>query len=298
LLDSDIQVTGVVTNPDKPSGRGMKEHAPPVKELALEAGLDVYQPKSARAPEVQEWLEGQAPDVAPVVAYGKILPADLLAVPGLGFVNVHFSLLPLYRGAAPVQRAVMEGATETGISIMVLTAGMDEGPVLAMEKVPIGPDETAGELGERLAERGGPLLVEALKGYASGDLKPVEQDHERATYAAKITDEEAQIDWSRPAREIHDHVRGVSPQPGAWTTFRGERLKVHRTKVPGNDDPAPALGRLEPGEVRTWGKRGVPVVGTADGLLELAEVQMATKKRMDAADAFRGVRPEENERFG
>ena len=243
--------------------------------------MEVLQPTSARAPELHERLNLIGPDVATVVAYGKILPAPLLRVPRLGFVNLHFSLLPAYRGAAPVQRALMDGVEETGVTIMVLTEGMDEGPILAASATPVGPEETAGSLGSRLAHEGAGLLVETLEGYASGSIEPVPQDHEAATYAAKITGEEARIEWAAPAARIHDHVRGLNPAPGAWTTWRGERLKVLATRQGRSGGGRP--GELVPGSDL--------VVQTGYGALELIEVQPAGKRRMGGADLARGLRP-------
>lgn len=287
LLASDFEVVAAVTNPDKPAGRGMELQAPPVKQKALEAGIEVFQPEKARAPEVADWLRARAPDVCVVVAYGKILPGELLGVPRLGFVNVHFSVLPAYRGAAPVQRALMDGVEETGVSIMVLSEGMDEGPVLAVERTPVGEDETAGELGGRLAALGAPLLVAALEGYARGDLVPREQDDGRATYAPKITPEEARLEWKQPARRIRDHVRGLNPMPGAWTTLRGRRVKVLRA-VPRDAD-------LEPGALRAVGDE--LLAGAGDAAIALLEVRPEGKRAMAGAEFARGLRLRDGEAF-
>jgi methionyl-tRNA formyltransferase len=267
----------------------MDVQASPVKRIALDAGLEVQQPDRARYPELAAWLSTTNADVATVVAYGKILPAELLAIPPHGFVNVHFSVLPLYRGAAPVQRAVMEGRDETGVSIMVLTEGMDEGPVLAVERVPIDDDETAGEIGEKLALIGAPLLVDALAGYVSGSLHPVEQDHSAATYAPKITTDEARIDWSAAAKSITDLVRGLNPAPGAWTTLRDQRVKIHSVR------DAPGAPALAPGVLDAPG--GPLLAGTGDGPLELVEVQMAGKKKMTGEELARGLRMTAGESF-
>jgi methionyl-tRNA formyltransferase len=281
LIESSIDVVGVVTNPDRPSGRGMKLTASPVKVAAAAAGLEVVQPAKARDPELADWLRGREADVATVVAYGKILPGDLLAVPPQGFVNVHFSLLPEYRGAAPVQRAVMEGRSETGVSIMRLTEGMDEGPVFANETLKIEPAETAGQVGDRLAAVGAALLIKTLLAIDSGDAVAVAQDHERATYAPKITDEEGEIDWSASSESIRDLVRGLNPAPGAWTTFEGKRLKIHAT--------APSAATSAAGEMKLDGS--ALVAGTGSGSLELVEVQPAGKRRMTGAEFARGLRP-------
>lgn len=279
----------MVTNPDRPAGRGMELKPSPVKEAALEAGLDVMQPEKARDPSLAEWLRASGADVATVVAYGKILPESLLEIPSLGFVNVHFSLLPAYRGAAPVQRALIDGVAETGVSIMVLTAGMDEGPVIATETLAVGEDDSAGEVGEALSTLGAGLLVRALRGYADGSMRPVEQDHASATYAGKITPEDARIDWSLPSTRIRDLVRGCNPIPGAWTVLDGRRLKVHRVR------PVPEMDTLAP---------GAPLVtdslfaGTADVPVELVEVQMEGRKRMTGTELARGLRLDPDARLG
>jgi methionyl-tRNA formyltransferase len=280
LLESPADVAAVVTNPDRPSGRGMELTEPPVKLAAAEAGIRVLQPAKARDPEFHDAIAALDPDVAVVVAYGKILPGSLLDIPPLGFVNVHFSLLPEYRGAAPVQRAIMDGVEKTGVSIMVLTEGMDEGPVLATETVEVGDDDTAGAVGDRLADMGGRLLVTTLGAYASGHLTPVPQDDGRATYAPKVATEEARIDWNQPASRIHNLVRGLNPAPGAWTTLRGDRLKVFATRRGSPSGVAPGGLRAD----------GGLIAGTSDGGLELVDVQLAGKRRMGGGELARGLR--------
>jgi methionyl-tRNA formyltransferase len=267
----------------------MEDKPTPVKAVAQTAGLEVLQPESARAPDLAERLMSIAPDVAVVVAYGKILPQTLLDIVPHGFVNLHFSLLPAYRGAAPVQRAIMDGLDATGVTVMILTAGMDEGPVLSRVEVGIDDDDTAGTLGARLAEIGGGLLVETLPRYVSGELTPVEQDHAAATYAPKVTPEEAQIDWSRAAREVRDFVRGLNPAPGAWTMLRGDRLKVHWVELVAVDEP------LDPGAMRVADEL---IVGTGDGAVALIDVQPSGKRRMSGADLARGLRVVPGERVG
>jgi methionyl-tRNA formyltransferase len=295
MLDpnSGIEVVAVVTNPDKPAGRGMKLKHSPVKEAAVAAGIEVHQPANAKDPNLAWVVKQSEAEVAVVVAYGKILPADLLAVPPLGFVNVHFSLLPEYRGAAPVQRAIIDGKPETGVSIMVLTEGMDEGPVLAMEREAVSQDDTAGAVGERLARVGADLLVKTLPSYVSGELTPVEQDHDAASYAPKISDDEARVDWTKPAAAIHDLVRGSNPAPGAWTTFRDARLKIHSSRPADPSKPA-EVSDLEPGALAVDGEH--LYAGTGEGILELAEVQPATRKRMPGVAFARGSRMQAGER--
>lgn len=259
----------------------------PVKEAAVAAGLEISQPEKARDPALAEWLLATGADVATVVAYGKILPASLLKIPRLGFVNVHFSLLPLYRGAAPVQQALIEGRAETGVSIMVLTEGMDEGPVIATESLPVGEDETAGEVGERLSEIGATLLVSALSSYADGSLQPVEQDHSQATYAGKIAPEDARINWAKPTKQIRDLVRGCNPVPGAWTTLGGKRVKVHRVRPTATRDLAPGAALADDSIY----------AGAGDGAVELIEVQMEGRRRMDGTELARGLRLDPDARF-
>ena len=280
-MQGDFDLTAVVTNPDRPAGRGYEMQASPIKEAALAHGLPVWQPAKARDPEFQQQLQQAEPDVCVVVAYGKILPGSLLVVPRFGFVNVHFSLLPEYRGAAPVQRAVMDGRDETGVSIMVLTEGMDEGPVLATRAEKIADDDTAGSVGERLAVTGAELLTDTLAAYLAGDLQPKEQDHEKATYAPKLSTEEAQIDWTESAQQIRDKVRGLQPTPGAWTTLDGARLKIHQV-VPSQS------ASLAPGRVRVDAENFL--VGTGAGDLVIAEAQMAGKRRMPGIEVARGLR--------
>ena len=286
LVRGPIEVVGVVTNPDRPAGRGLEPRPPPVKVSALAANLDVVQPGKARDPDLEAWLREREPDVGTVVAYGRILPGSLLEVPRLGFVNVHFSLLPQYRGAAPVQRAILDGLDRTGVSIMVLTEGMDEGPILARSELAIGEDETAGELGDRLAQLGASLLVDALEGYGSGSLLPREQDHDRASYAPKVSADEARVRWSNRAREIKDLVRGLNPAPGAWTTFRGKRVKLHRVR-------AVSGTALAPGEIEPSGERAE----AGEGAVELVEVQLEGRRVMSGAELARGLRVTPGERF-
>jgi methionyl-tRNA formyltransferase len=265
----------------------MELRSSPVKEAALKAGLDVLQPRSARTEEFHGQVAVLEPDVAVVVAYGKILPGALLEIPLNGFVNLHFSLLPEYRGAAPVQRALMDGREETGTSVIVLTEGMDEGPVLASEATKIEPLETAGELGRRLALSGSHLLGETLPAYVSGDLGPEPQDDARATYAPKITTEDARIDWTDPAPTIANLVRGLNPDPAAWTTFRGNRVRVLRAQPEDRTD-------LAPGELEAAGDL---VAGTGAGAVRFLQLQMPGKRPMEGREVARGLRLEAGERF-
>jgi methionyl-tRNA formyltransferase len=278
-------VAAVVCQPDKPAGRGLTLTPPAVKVRALELGLTVQQPTKLRTGEVATWLRALAPDVALVVAYGRILPRDLLDAPRLGCVNVHASLLPKYRGAAPITWAVVRGERETGVTLMQLDEGMDTGPTFARAATPIGPDETAGELGVRLAQLGADAVRQWLPGYVAGQSVLEPQDGQLATAAPVLEKDHGRIDWSRPAAQVHDHVRGMSPWPGAFTTARGKTLKVHATRAL---EARGAAG--PPGRVLIADKTGVIVVCGA-GAVELVTVQPEGKRAMRATDwvAGRGV---------
>jgi methionyl-tRNA formyltransferase len=281
FLDApDVEVAAVVTNPDRPSGRGHKLHAPPVKVAAGQAGVPVWQP--ARAREVLDDLRALQVDACAVVAYGSLLPPDVLAAGGAGFVNLHFSVLPAWRGAAPVQHSILAGDDESGVTCFVLEEGMDTGPVLLAERTPIGPDETAGELTARLAALGAPVLLAAVRGLVEGTIAPQPQDLEQATYAPKITPDDARLDWTADAEGLARAVRAFNPAPGAHTTFRGERLKVHRAVPVDQADGEPGTVHLVDGSL---------VVACGDGGLRLDEVQPAGKPRMAGAAFVNGYRP-------
>jgi methionyl-tRNA formyltransferase len=271
-------VVAVVCQPDKPAGRGLTVTPPPVKVRALERGWPVVQPTKLRTGEFGAWAREQRADVALVVAYGRILPRDVLDAPRLGCVNVHASLLPLYRGAAPITWAVVHGETETGVTLMKLDEGMDTGPTFARAATPVDPDETAGELGERLARIGADAVREWLPRYVAGDVMLAAQDGARATLAPMLEKEHGRIDWAQPARRVHDHVRGMSPWPGATTTARGKILKVHATRVVGGTAPG-----ASPGRVVVADKSRV-MVACGEGCVELASVQPEGKRAMKGAE--------------
>jgi methionyl-tRNA formyltransferase len=282
LADPRIEVPLVVTNPDRPRGRGHELTPPPVKEAAVRADVPVAQP--ARAAEVAERLSSLRIDACAVVAYGQILRKSLLAVPRHGFVNLHFSLLPAWRGAAPVQATILHGDRLTGVTCFVLDEGMDTGPVLLTRSTKVGPTETAGELTSRLATLGAPLLVEAMVGLVDGTLEPVPQDDAAATYAAKISPRDAILDWSAAAEHLERCVRAYQPVPGAHTTLAGDRLKVHAARV--------VPGRGEPGTIVVIDDRtGAPVVACGREALRLDEVQPAGKRRMSGAAFVNGYQP-------
>ena len=277
------QVVGVITQPDRPAGRGRRLAPSPVKQVALERGLSLSQPHSLRTPEAVAQLSAWKPDVIVVAAFGQILPQDVLGLPPHGCLNVHGSLLPRWRGAAPVAAAILAGDEVTGVTIMQMDAGLDTGPVLAQREETILPDDTQATLEERLAYLGAELLVETLSAYLAGNLLPRPQPEEGATYAGQLRKEDGLLDWSRPAVELDRQVRAFTPWPGAFTTWRGQRLKVLRVV------PLPEWhGDAPPGTVIVLAD-GV-VVATGEGALRLEEVQLAGKRPMDIAPFLRGQR--------
>lgn len=274
----------VVSQPDKPAGRGGQMHAPAVKVAAQELGLPIIQPKSARTGELEQALRASGAELAVVVAYGKILPKAVLEALPRGCINVHGSLLPKYRGAAPVQWSVIDGEAETGVCIMQLDEGMDTGPVLLERRTPIDPDETSGELLARLAPIGAEALLDAIDGLAAGTLAPISQDHTRATHAAMLTKADGAIDFAQPARAVAARIRGVDPWPGAQATLRGQTIKLFRAR------PADAGAGGAPGTVVAVDAAGAHVA-TADGIVVIRELQAPGRKRMAAQQfaAGRGI---------
>jgi methionyl-tRNA formyltransferase len=290
LLASDHEVVAVLTRPDAPSGRGRRLSRSPVAERADAAGIPVLQPRSPREPEFLNRLAELTVDAAPVVAYGALMPPAALDVPAHGWVNLHFSLLPAWRGAAPVQHAIMAGDEVTGASTFRLEAGLDTGPVFGTVTEVIGPRDTAGDLLGRLAVSGADLLVATLDGIAAGTLEARPQPAEGVSLAPRIEPADARVDWALPAHVVDRRIRGVTPAPGAWTTWRGDRLRL------GPVDPAPDAGPLEPGELRV--DRGEVLAGTGNGAVRLGDVQPAGKRLLAAADWARGARPALGERVG
>ncbi|MEU5537808.1 methionyl-tRNA formyltransferase [Streptomyces sp. NPDC020362] len=284
------EVAAVVTRPDAPAGRGRRLVASPVAERAEEAGIEVLKPLKPRDPEFLERLTEIAPDCCPVVAYGALLPRAALDIPAHGWVNLHFSLLPAWRGAAPVQHAVMAGDEITGAATFLIEEGLDSGPVYGTVTEEIRPTDTSGDLLTRLAFAGAGLLAATMDGIEEGTLKAVPQAAEGITLAPKITVEDAQVHWATPALRVDRVVRGCTPAPGAWTTFRGERLKLIQVT------PVPERTDLAPGQM-VVGKNSVHV-GSGSYAVELLWVQAQGKKPMRAADWARGVRIAEGERLG
>jgi methionyl-tRNA formyltransferase len=290
LLDSPRhEVLAVLTRPPAPAGRGRRTTQSPVAELAAQAALPVLSPRRRSEPEFLEQLTALAPDCCPVVAYGALIPPPVLGIPPHGWVNLHFSLLPAWRGAAPVQHALLHGDEVTGASTFRLEAGLDTGPVFGVVTEPVRPTDTAGELLERLSHSGAQLLLATLDGIEDGTVLPVPQSADGVSFAPKLTVEDVRIDWTAPGRHVERLVRAATPNPGAWTTFRDERLKIAPIRLRGAND-------LAPGEVRA-DKSGV-AVGTGTLAVELGEVQPPGKRLMAAADWARGARIADGERLG
>ena len=280
IAASTHELVAVVTRPDAPTGRGRRIAASPVADAAAELGVPTLKPEHPRDPAFQDELRALAPDVCPVVAYGALLPQSALDIPVHGWVNLHFSLLPAWRGAAPVQRAIWAGDDVTGTTTFRIVQELDAGPTYGLMTETIRPQDTAGDLLGRLAEGGAGLLVATLDGIADGSLVEQPQSPDDVTLAPKITVDDARVDWARPAAAIDRQVRACTPAPGAWTTYAGERVKLGPL--------TPADGQLPPGEV-VAGKNAV-VVGTGTAALKLGDVQAVGRRPMPAADWARGLR--------
>jgi len=290
IVAAGHEVAAVLTQPDRPRGRGQHPAASPVKETAARLGLTVYQPERVRRPEAVEYLRGLGCEAMVVVGYGQIIPQSVIDLAPLGIINVHASLLPKYRGAGPIQWAIVRGETHTGVTTMRINAGLDTGDMLLKAETEIGPDETAVELGQRLSVMGARLLAETLERLQSGRIVPEPQDDSQATLAPLLKKEDGVIDWSQPVQAIHNRVRGFQPWPGAQTRFRGTPLHVWKTRVAGQgsaDGVPGAVAGVRPTTVRC-----------GDGLLELVEVQLEGRKRISAGDFANGQRLKENEVLG
>jgi len=279
LIESGVDLRAVYTQPDRPKGRGNQMAPPPVKILAQRLGIPVRQPLKLRDPAVVAELKELSPDLIVVVAYGQILPGSVLEIPRYGCINVHASLLPRYRGAAPINKAVADGEEVTGVTTMLMDAGLDTGDMLIRHSTPIGFEETAGELYDRLALLGREAMEETLARLCSGTLEPEPQDDAISCYAPMLKKEDGRIDWNKSAGEIHNLVRGLDPWPGAYTYLGEELLKVART--------LPESGEGEPGTVLSVGPEGVRIA-CGEGILRVRELQLPGKRRLPAADFIRG----------
>jgi methionyl-tRNA formyltransferase len=290
LAQPGARIEAVVTQPDRPRGRGGKLAPSPVKEVALDGGIPIFQPQKARSDEAYDFFRRMAPDVVVIVAYGQIIPPRLLAIPRFGWINLHASLLPKYRGAAPINWAIVNGETQTGLTTMRIDAGLDTGDMLMRLEIAIGADETAPELAIRMAAAGAPLIVETLDRLERGDITPQPQEHLQTSLAPILKKEDGKIDWSLPAGEIYARIRGFAPWPGAFTTFRGQLCHVWGR---------PAVVDLPP---KTPGAliehNGKLYVQCAGNFLNLESVQLEGRKRIPARDFANGARLKPHEGFG
>jgi methionyl-tRNA formyltransferase len=278
LLIQHNNVLGVVSQPDRPAGRSRQVQMSPVKQLVLDAGIPVFQPEKIRRPEAVEELKQWSPDVYVVAAFGQILPQTILDIPPHGSVNIHASLLPRWRGAAPIQAAIRAGDEETGITIMKMDAGLDTGPILRQRAISIAPDETGQSLHDKLAALGGELLIETLPGYLSGEIQPQPQDDALATFAPRIQKEEGHVVWTQPAAAIERTVRAFMPWPGTYSFWNGKQVKIHSGDI---SDGSAEAGRV----IEAWGR---VAVGTGDGLFFPTRVQLEGRSAVSIEDFARG----------
>jgi methionyl-tRNA formyltransferase len=288
----EFSIEAVITQPDRPRGRGQHVSHSPLKGAALEIGLRIEQPETIKSDSAQELLKRIAPDAVVIIAYGQIIPARLLTIPRLGWMNLHASLLPRYRGAAPIHWAIARGETVTGLTTMQIDAGMDTGPTLLRHEIRIGPDETAPELSDRMSKIGADLIVDSLLQFDRGEISPTPQDDRLATYAPMLKKEDGRIDWKRTAPEIYNRMRGFSPWPGSYSTFRGQTCHLWgRAESRGG-----AAGYIEPGAIVASSKEILVACGGGT-CLRLESVQVEGRKKISASDFANGARLDPNDQF-
>ncbi len=295
LLKAGYGIVTVVTQPDRPKGRSLKPTPPPLKEFALRHGIPVFQPETLRSDEVRREISLLKPDIIVVVAYGEIIPNWLIELPRYGCVNVHASLLPRYRGAAPIQRAILDGCTMTGITTMLMDQGLDTGDILLQSAIPISPDDTSGSLEDKLSKLGAELLLSTIEGLSKGAITPIKQNHKNATYAPKIEKDEMIIDWALPADGIRNLIRALNPSPGAFTFYKGKRLKIWWAEV--MPDAKFQISIREPGMIIDVDANKGFIVACGRGQLLMVEVQPEGRRRMIAAEFCRGYRVEAGEKL-
>jgi methionyl-tRNA formyltransferase len=299
LAQPDFEIAGVITQPDRPRGRGQEVSFSPVKETALATNVAVHQPEKIRALEAEALLRRLAPDCIVIIAYGQIIPARLLPIPKLGWINLHASLLPKYRGAAPINWAIVNGETRTGLTTMRIDAGMDTGEMLLQTEIDIRAKETAPELAARMAEIGAPLMAKTMRGLAGGTLTPKPQNHAEASYAPMLKKEDGRIDWKKPATEIYNRMRGFAPWPGAYTTFRGQSCHVWAEPVSKEGSAGLASGASGAAPGTLFGEKEELFLLCGDAtVLRVLVVQVEGRKAVNAADFANGARLKSGERFG
>jgi len=292
IAEPDFEIAGVVTQPDRPRGRGREIQSSPVKQTAVAAGIPVYQPEKIKSDEAYEHLKRLAPDAVVIIAYGQIVSQRLIDIPRLGWINVHGSLLPKYRGAAPIHWAIVNGERRTGLTTMRIDAGLDTGPMLLKYETEIGADETAPDLTVRLAEAGGPLVVETLRRLDRGEVAPVAQDNSQATFAPILKKDDGRIDWSLSAYKTYNRIRGMQPWPGAFTTFRGKNCRIW-----GQPLETLAAGPT-PGAILPSKEDGLGVICGGRTVLRVDHIQLEGRKRVTGGEFLSGARIGPGEGFG
>ena len=292
IAQPDFQVVGAVTQPDRPRGRGQQVASSPVKDVALEAGISVYQPEKIKSESAQDYFKRVAPDVVVIIAYGQIIPASLIAIPRLGWINLHASLLPEYRGAAPINWAIVNGEKRTGLTTMQIDAGLDTGPMLLKHETVIGPDETAPELTARLAEAGGPLMAETLRKLERGEITPMPQDNSQTSFAPLLKKEDGRIDWFLPAPKIYNRIRGLQPWPGTFTKFRGKTCQIWGKPL----KPVAVAGI--PGIILPRQKDGLLVICGGATVLRVEHIQVEGRNRISDREFMSGAKIAPGEKFG
>ncbi len=299
LAQADFEIAAVITQPDRPRGRGQEVSFSPVKEVAVGAGIPVHQPEKIRSPEAQELLQKLAPEAVVIIAYGQIIPARLLPIPKLGWINLHASLLPRYRGAAPINWAIVNGETKTGVTSMRIDAGMDTGEILLQKEMEIGTAETAPELTARMSELGAPLIAETLRGLASGSIVPRAQDNALASSAPMLKKEDGRINWSLPALEIFNRIRGFAPWPGAYTSFRGQTCHIlgEPASKELSEQNAQSGKPGAPGSL-VVSKSEVRVVCGGTTYLRVLAVKLEGRKQVSVAEFVNGAHLHTGEHFG
>jgi methionyl-tRNA formyltransferase len=292
IAEPEFEIAGVVTQPDRPRGRGREVHGSPVKEAAVAAGIPVYQPAKIKLDEGFEYFERLAPDAVVIIAYGQIISQRLIDIPRLGWINVHASLLPKYRGAAPINWAIANGEKRTGLTTMRIDAGLDTGPMLLNYETEIGADETAPELTARLANAAAPLIVETLEKLDRGEITPTPQDNSKMSLAPPLKKEDGRIDWSLDARKIHNRIRGLQPWPGAFTTFRGKNCQIWGKPL------RPVAAGDAPGIILATQEDGLLVICGGATVLRVEQVRLEGRGRVTDREFMNGARVKPGERFG
>lgn len=289
LINGDFRITGVICQPDRPRGRHSSPAEPPVKKMAVQHGIKVLQPVNLKSPEFMNELAQMAPDLIVTAAYGRILPPEVLALPEYGCLNVHASLLPAYRGAAPVNWALIKGEEQTGVTIMLMDEGLDTGDILTQKTIPVSQEDDAGRLTDVLAQLGAEMLPRVIRSWLDGEIEPVPQNEDDASYAPMMKRETGEIDWAASSLEIHNLIRGTYPWPGAYTWCEGRRLKIHKAKINNQPELLETVRSCEPGTICLCGATSISVA-CGSGAIDLLEIQTESGRRMHCRDCAHNYR--------